>query len=142
MLSSSPTDLATLSPVRRRVVLRRYARWAASTMLVMIAGPGCSPEKAGEDARPDSAATSASPPNSPTVPVDTQRVALSVKGMFCESCERTVTAMLRRTPGVLGTDVSVARSEAVVMYDSTRTSPSKLVDVIGKLGYTAIPKGS
>lgn len=111
-------------------------------MLVMLAGLGCSPENAGDDARPDTAATSTTPPNSTAVPVDTQQVALSVKGMYCESCESTVTAMLRRTPGVLGTDVSVARGEAVVMYDSTRTSPSRLVDVIGKLGYTATLKGS
>ena len=85
---------------------------------------------------------SATTSNSPAAPVDTQRVALNVKGMFCESCETTVTAMLRRAPGVLGTDVSAARSEVVVMYDSTRTSPSRLVDVIAKLGYTATPKGS
>lgn len=68
-------------------------------------------------------------------------VALSVKGMFCESSESTVTAMLRRTPGVLGADVSVERSEAVILYDSTRTSPTKLVDVIGTLGYSAAVKG-
>lgn len=142
MLSLTPIDLAALSRVRSRVVLPRYALWAASTMLVMIAGSGCSPEKAAEDARPDTAPMSATPPNSPSAPVDTQRVALNVKGMFCESCESSLTAMLRRTPGVLGTDVSVARSEAVVLYDSTRTSPSKLVDVIGKLGYTATLKGS
>lgn len=111
-------------------------------MLVTIAGLGCSPENPGHDARPGTAATSTTPLHSPTAPVDTQRVALSVKGMYCESCESTVTAMLRRTPGVLGTDVSVARGEAVVMYDSTRTSPSRLVDVIGKLGYTATLKGS
>ena len=111
-------------------------------MLVMSAGLGCSPEKVGEDAPPNTAAMSATPPNSPSVPVDTQRVALDVKGMVCESCESTVAAMLRRTPGVLGTDVSAARGEAVVMYDSTRTSPSRLVDVIGKLGYTATMKGS
>lgn len=131
MSSSSPIDLATFSPAWHRVAL-----------LVMIAGLGCSAEKAGEDARPNTAVMSAAPPHSPAVPVDTQRVALNVKGMFCVSCESTVTAMLRRTPGVLGTDVSVARSEAVVMYDSTRTSPPKLVDVIGKLGYTATLKGS
>ena len=131
MSSSSRTDLATLSPRRSRVIIWRYARWAAGTLLVMLAGLGCSPENGGEDARPDTAAMSATPPSSPTVPVDTQRVALNVKGMICESCESSLTAMLRRTPGVLGTDVSVARSEAVVMYDSTRTSPSKLVEVIG-----------
>lgn len=142
MSSSNPVDLATLSPVRSRVARRRCALWAAGTMLMTLAGPGCSPGKAGEDARPDSAAMRTTPSNSPTVPVDTQRVALSVKGMFCESCESSLTAMLRRTPGVLGTDVSVERSEAVIMYDSTRTSPSRLVEVIGKLGYTATPKGA
>lgn len=78
-----------LTGTESRFVLPRRAPWAAGALLVMIAGLGCSPEQAGEDARSETAAMSVTPPNSP--------------------------------------------------YDSTRTSPSKLVDVIGKLGYTATP---
>jgi copper chaperone CopZ len=73
-------------------------------------------------------------------PADTQRVVLGVKGMYCASCERTVTAMLRRTPGVLRANVNVDRAEATVVYDSARTSPAKLVEVVTTLGYDASVK--
>lgn len=33
--------------------------------------------------------------------------------------------------------MSVERSEAVVVFDPTKTSPAKLVAVIGNLGYRA-----
>lgn len=72
-----------------------------------------------------------------TPQVDTRQVVLHVDGMYCTSCEHTVTAMLKRTPGVVGATVSVQRAEAVVSYDLARTSPATLVDVIRRLGYTA-----
>lgn len=70
-------------------------------------------------------------------PADTQRAVLNVKGMFCASCERTITVMLQRTPGVVGATVSVARRQAVVLYDPARTTAAKLVSVIERLGYKA-----
>lgn len=73
---------------------------------------------------------------------NSRHVVLSVKGMFCTSCEGTVTAMLRRTPGVVHATVSVERGEAAVTYDSARTSPAKLVTVITNLGYTASVQGT
>lgn len=69
-----------------------------------------------------------------------QRVVLAVQGMSCESCERTVSAMLRRTPGVLTATVSVARGEAVVTYDPARTTPADLARVVRQLGYEAAPR--
>lgn len=71
------------------------------------------------------------------VPADTQRTVLAVSGMYCESCERTVSAMLRRTPGVVAAEVSAPRGRATVLFDSTRTSPAKLVEVLATLGYRA-----
>jgi copper chaperone CopZ len=121
---------------------RRLAAALLGAMLVVTVGAACSPGTPGDEPQSDTSAMSAIRASSPAAPVDTQRVALAVKGMFCESCESTVTAMLRRTPGVLASDVSAARSEAVIMYDSTRTTPAKLVEVIGTLGYTATLKGS
>lgn len=73
---------------------------------------------------------------------DTQHVVLRVKGMYCASCESTVAAMLRRTPGVVTANVNVTRGEAAVTYDSARTSPTKLVNVITSLGYTASVHGT
>ena len=71
---------------------------------------------------------------------ETQHVVLAVKGMYCGSCEQTVVTMLRRTAGVLRADVSVERGEAAVSYNSTRTSPVQLVQVVNRLGYEASVK--
>ena len=124
---------------------RRVALVIALTVvgapLAALAIGGCSPGTSGAAARADSAAARAAGPEG-MAPTDTQRVALNVKGMYCESCESTVAAMLRRTPGVFRADVSVERSEAVIVYDAARTSPTKLVDVIATLGYTAAVRGS
>lgn len=71
---------------------------------------------------------------------DSQRVVLDVKGMYCASCEQTVVTMLRRTAGVIRAEVSIQHGEATVSYDSTRTSPAQLVQVVKSLGYTASVK--
>ena len=68
---------------------------------------------------------------------DTQRVTIKVAGMFCESCEATVHAMLKRTRGVYSAKVDVKRGEAVVAYDPKQTTPQALADVINRLGYKA-----
>jgi copper chaperone CopZ len=68
---------------------------------------------------------------------DTQRVAISVAGMFCESCEASVRTMLKRTKGVYSATVDVKRGLATVLYDPKETSPSALAEVINRLGYKA-----
>ena len=68
---------------------------------------------------------------------DTQHVTIKVDGMFCESCEATVHAMLKRTRGVYSAKVDVKRGAAFVAYDPTKTTPRDLVDVINRLGYKA-----
>ena len=68
---------------------------------------------------------------------DTQRVTIKVDGMFCESCEATVHAMLKRTRGVYSAKVDVKRGAAFVVYDPTKTTPRDLADVINRLGYKA-----
>lgn len=127
------------SRTRRRVALRLTL--AFGVPLAMLAMGGCNSGSPNADA-PASNPAATSTGADRMAPVDTQLVALNVKGMYCESCESTVAAMLRRTPGVFGADVSVERSEAVVTYDSTRTSPTKLIDVIEALGYSAAVKGT
>ena len=82
--------------------------------------------------RPDTAR-----PIATAVTPDTQRVTIKVDGMFCESCEATVHAMLKRTRGVYSAKVDVKRGTATVLYDPTRTNPQALVDVIHRLGYKA-----
>lgn len=93
-------------------------------------GPSGGAAVAGAELPLDSEASTANVPGA-------QRVVLDVSGMFCTSCERTVTAMLTRSPGVVRADVSVARREAIILYDPARTTPAALITVIKGLGYRA-----
>lgn len=69
--------------------------------------------------------------------VKNERVKIAVEGMHCESCASGIKAMLKRTPGVISAEVSFEQKEAVVEYDSSRTSAAKVVEAINNLGYKA-----
>jgi copper chaperone CopZ len=69
-------------------------------------------------------------------------VTLTVSGMHCEGCASGITAMLKRTEGVVKADVSYEERRAIVDYDAAKTSPEKIVEVIEKLGYKAAIKKS
>ena len=67
-------------------------------------------------------------------------VTLSITGMHCEGCAAGITAILKRTEGVLKADVSFAEERATVDFDSTKTSSAKIVQAVEKMGYKATPK--
>ncbi len=69
--------------------------------------------------------------------VKNEHVKIAIEGMHCTSCAHGIKAMLKRTPGVIAAEVSFERREAVVEYDSSRTSPEKIVEAIDKMGYKA-----
>lgn len=128
-----------------------FSKPSALLATVLIAGaPLACTSTRGESVASDTssasaaAASPASNPQSSTASTvqaaDSQRVVLDVKGMYCASCEHTVVTMLRRTAGVIRAEVSVERGEATVSYDSTRTSPAQLVQIVKSLGYTAAVK--
>lgn len=66
-----------------------------------------------------------------------KQVSINVSGMFCPSCEATIRTMLEHSPGVISAEVSVERGVAIVTYDSRLTAPTKLAEVINRLGYRA-----
>ncbi len=71
----------------------------------------------------------------------TERVLVAIEGMHCDGCATGIRAMLKRTEGVMSADVSYERKEAVVEFDSGRTTREKIVQVIVNLGYKASVKG-
>lgn len=75
-----------------------------------------------------------------TASVKNERVLIAIDGMHCTSCANGIKAMLKRTPGVIAADVSYERREADVEYDSSRTSPEKIVEAISNMGYKASVK--
>ena len=68
------------------------------------------------------------------------RVVLAVSGMHCGSCADGITAMLKRTEGVLEVSTSFEDRESKVRFDPAVTSPAKLIEAIEKLGYKASVK--
>lgn len=119
----------------------RAAIVSACALFILGSMAACDSATQRAEARPDARHGTASSAAA-VAATDTQHVVINVKGMYCASCESTVTAMLRRTPGVLCANVSVDNGEATVVYDSARTSPAKLVNVITALGYTASVRGT
>ena len=88
--------------------------------------------KSGTAHQPSQAAAPAAQPRQ-----NASRVVVDIKGMSCESCEKTIRAMLLRTPGVTGATVSAKAGRAVVVYDATRTKPGTILGTINRLGYSA-----
>ncbi len=70
----------------------------------------------------------------------TERVVIGVEGMYCDSCAAGIKAMLKRTPGVIASEVSYQKKEAIVDYDSQKTTQEKIVEAVNNLGYKASVK--
>lgn len=133
-------------------MIGRVCRRSAAAASLLVGATACAAtgdESSGREARPAAAAGSTAAQDSAAPraaeagdPIGTQRVVLAIQGMSCESCERTIAVMLRRTPGVRSAEVSIARGEAVVSFDSARTTPAALVATIERLGYRATIRGA
>ncbi len=62
---------------------------------------------------------------------------LDVKGMFCAACVSRVEGALRKAPGVLQADVSLAAERATIRFDGARTDAAALIEAIEIAGYDA-----
>ncbi|GAA4888885.1 heavy-metal-associated domain-containing protein [Pseudonocardia sp. C8] len=65
----------------------------------------------------------------------TEQATLTVDGMACPNCERTVEAVLRDSKGVQTADADSASQQARVTFDPTRTSPDALAHAINTQTY-------
>jgi copper chaperone CopZ len=60
---------------------------------------------------------------------------LSVRGMTCRNCARSVENTLASTPGVTKATVDLASASATVEYDSSLVEPEVLANAVRGLGY-------
>lgn len=60
---------------------------------------------------------------------------LSVRGMTCGNCVRTVERKLASTPGVTRVTVDLTSASATVEYDSGLVEPEVLANAVRDLGY-------
>lgn len=65
---------------------------------------------------------------------------LTVTGMTCSHCQKTVETALKEVRGVRGAAVFLEDGEAEVEYDADRATPDALVAAVATAGYTASPK--
>jgi mercuric ion binding protein len=70
----------------------------------------------------------------------TKTVTLSVPGMTCSACPITVKKALNRVDGVVRTEVSFEKKEAMVTYDDAKTSANALMDATKNAGYPSSVK--
>lgn len=64
-----------------------------------------------------------------------QTLNLTVHGMTCGNCARSVQRKLAATPGVTKASVDLEATRATVEYDPDRVQPEVLVNAIRGLGY-------
>ena len=65
----------------------------------------------------------------------TQTLNLSVRGMTCGNCARSVERKLASTPGVSKVTVDLAGGNAAVEYDAAVVQPEALAGAVRQLGY-------
>ena len=64
-------------------------------------------------------------------------ITLSVKGMSCGGCVKSVTGVLTALPGISRAEVSLERAEAVVDYDGALVTQEQMVQAIEDAGFEA-----
>ena len=62
---------------------------------------------------------------------------LTIEGMHCDGCARTIEALLSRVPGVRKAEASFDERQARVLHDQTSSSAGDLAAAIAKGGFTA-----
>jgi copper chaperone CopZ len=64
-----------------------------------------------------------------------ETLTLSVRGMTCGNCARSVERKLSATPGVTKATVDLASARAAVEYDAGLVKPEALANAVRQLGY-------
>lgn len=70
---------------------------------------------------------------------DMKTVDLTIEGMHCGGCARTIEALLRAEPGVKAVNISFDDRTAGVMFDPEKVDLSALVKAVERAGYQ-VPK--
>ena len=67
----------------------------------------------------------------------TRTVTLAIASMNCAMCPVTVKEALSKVPGVSKIDVSLAKKDAIVTFDDTKTTAAALAKATRDAGYPA-----
>ena len=67
-----------------------------------------------------------------------ERAVFAVEGMHCTGCAEGITEALKQETGVVSSEVSFEKKEAVVRYVASKTTRQRIRDIISGQGFTAI----
>jgi Cu+-exporting ATPase len=65
------------------------------------------------------------------------RLELTVEGMTCDGCVRSIERKLSRVAGVESARVNLATGKATVEYDDSRAQIDQLIAAVEQIGYHA-----
>ena len=85
----------------------------------------------------DSHASTPAPAAASPLAAGEARVTIPVAGMHCGHCASRVEAVLTKMTGVKLADASYDNGEVVVVYESAKVRPAKLIEAIDGLGFKA-----
>ncbi|MBI4896429.1 MAG: copper-translocating P-type ATPase [Candidatus Aenigmarchaeota archaeon] len=67
-----------------------------------------------------------------------KKITISVSGMHCASCAKTIEKALFKTKGVKNVSVNFASQKAYIEYHDAETDAQRITDAINKTGYNAL----
>lgn len=68
----------------------------------------------------------------------TQTIEFRIKGMTCEACEEHVKMEVNKLPGIVSSNVSYAKHNAVVQFEPSKTNSKEITKAINSTGYKVI----
>lgn len=70
-----------------------------------------------------------------------QKVEFSLTGMTCSTCAAHVNHEVNKLPGILKSDASYEKGNAVIEFDSTKIDLAEIIKTINSTGYTILETG-
>ena len=68
----------------------------------------------------------------------TETVEFSIKGMTCDACEEHVKMEVNKLPGIVSSNVSYAKHNAIVQFLPSKTNSKEIAETINSTGYQVI----
>lgn len=70
-----------------------------------------------------------------------EKITLTVKGMTCMGCVKSVKNVLEPIPGVAGVDITLDNGEVAISYEATKAGIDQFKTAIQDAGYEVVGNG-
>lgn len=67
-----------------------------------------------------------------------QTLEVNIKGMSCKACEAEVNHEIYKLPGIIQSTVAYEKRNAIIQFDSTKTTLRKIIEAVQTTGYKVI----